>query len=268
MSRTLKHLIFALLFTLALPLRADNDDSRFELKYTKNFTFTGGRVSIDHGFGDLDIRTHSGNQIHVRATIRSSDAEIGRQIRIETSEGAAGLTIRTEFPEIRRHRGHLSYSVDMTVTVPANAPVTAKNKFGGTDVRGLQTGSTIENKQGSISFTEGRGAHTLSNSFGSIEATEHRGDLNISNTNGSINVRKVDGALTASNRFGSVSVADVQRTVTISNSNGSIEALDIGGMLKATNAFGSITASTIGNSADITTSNSRVELSNVTGSAY
>lgn len=257
----------ALVFVLALPLRAEDDESRFEVKYGKNFTFSGGQVSIDHGFGELTIRTHNSSQVQVRATIRSSDEEIGKEIRIVAGESAAGVTIRTEFPEIRRHRGNLSYSVDMTVTMPANAPLTAKNRFGSTDVRGLHAASTIENKQGSIAFAEGRGTHSLSNAFGSIELTDNQGDVTVSNSNGSISIRKINGTLNANNRFGSVSVADVERAATITNSNGSIEALDIGGMLTATNAFGSITASTIGASANITTSNARVELSNVTGSA-
>src|SRR5687767_13406187 len=269
MSRT-SSLTFALLLTLTLPLalsaRAEDDDSRFEVKYGKNFTFSGGRVSIDHGFGELTIRTHNSSQVQVRATIRSSDEEIGKEIRIIANESASGVTIRTDFPEIRRHSGHLSYSVDMTVTMPTNAPLTAKNRFGSIDARGLQTASTLENKQGSIAFAEGRGTHSLVNSFGSIEVTDNQGDITISNTNGSINVRKINGTLTASNRFGSVDVADVERAATIANSNGSIEALDIGGTLKVTNAFGGVTASTIGAPADITTSNGRVELSNVKGS--
>src|SRR5690349_13372088 len=126
MSR-IRSLTFALLFLLALPLLAESDDNRFEVKYAKNFTFSGGRVSIDHGFGDLVIRTHSSNQVQVRATIRSSDEEIGKEIRVIASEGANGVSIRTQFPEIHRSSGHLSYSVDMTVTIPVNAPLSAKN---------------------------------------------------------------------------------------------------------------------------------------------
>ena len=266
MSR-IHRISLALLLALALPLWAEDDESRFEVKYGKNFTFSGGRVSIDHGFGELNLRTHNSSQVQVRATIRSSDEDIGKEIRIVANESASGVSIRTDFPEIRRFKGRLSYSVDMTVTMPANAPLTAKNRFGSIDARGLQSASTLENKQGSIAFSEGRGTHSLVNSFGSIEVNDNQGDLTIANSNGSINVRKINGTLTATNRFGSVNVADVERATTIANSNGGIEALDIGGTLKVTNAFGSITASTIGAPADITTSNGRVELSNVKGSA-
>src|SRR5687768_5784792 len=85
MSR-IPSITFALLLTLALPLRAEDDESRFEVKYGKNFTFSGGRVSIDHGFGELTIRTHNSSQVQVRATIRSSDEEIGKRSEEHTSE--------------------------------------------------------------------------------------------------------------------------------------------------------------------------------------
>jgi hypothetical protein len=251
----------------ALPLLAEKDDDRFELKFGKDLPFRGGRVSIDHGFGELVIRTHAGNDVQVRATIRSSDEEIGKQIRIVTSEGAGGVTVRTDFPEVRNWRGRMSYSVDMTVTLPAGAPLTAKNQFGNTDARGLQTASVVENKHGSIQFRDGRGNHTLSNAFGSIEVVDNRGTLDLTNANGSISVRKVTGALTVTNRFGSIEVTDIDAGVTLSNANGSIEAMDIGGALKITNAFGSIEASSIAGPADITNSNARVALSNVTGNA-
>jgi hypothetical protein len=269
MFRIPNRALFALLIAfIALPLLADNDantddDARFELKYAKDFTFHGGRVSIDHAFGSLTVRTSPGSAVQVRATIRSSNEDIGKQIHIVAAENAGGVTIRTELPEIRNWRGRLSYSVDMTVTLPANAPVTAKNRFGNIDARGLQAASVIENRQGSVVVENLRGPQSISNAFGSIEATEIRGELTINNNNGSVTVRKVDGPLNIANRFGSIEVADVQHAAIISNTNGSIEAMDITGALKATNAFGNVKASTIGGGADVTTTNARVDLSNI-----
>jgi hypothetical protein len=99
MSR-IRSLFFVLLF-LALPvltvplLAGDRDDeSRFETKYGKNFALPpGGRVTIDHGFGDLVIRTHTGSDVQVRATIRSSDEELGKQIRITAGPDAGGVSV-------------------------------------------------------------------------------------------------------------------------------------------------------------------------------
>ena len=259
--------LFALaLFVLAIPAIAE-DRERFEVKFGKDLPFRGGRVTVDHAFGQLVVRTHAGNDVQVRATIRSSDEEIGKQIRIVTSSEGGGVSVRTEYPEIRARFNHLSYSVEMSVVIPANAPITARNRFGNIDVRGLQAASTIENKQGSIKFHDGRGAQTIGNQFGAVEVEGNRGNVTVSNSNGSIGIRDIEGVLNVTNRFGSVDVTDVKNSATIVNANGSIKAMDIGGSLKATNAFGSVNASVIGGGADITTSNARVELSNVSGGA-
>src|SRR5690242_18972807 len=101
--------IALVLFVLALPVFAEDDD-RFELKFGKDLPFRGGRVTVDHGFGQLVVRTHTGNDVQVRATIRSSDEEIGKQIRIITSVEPGGVTICTEYPEAHSRNGNLSYS--------------------------------------------------------------------------------------------------------------------------------------------------------------
>jgi hypothetical protein len=153
----IRKLAALVLFLLAIPAIAEDDNGRFELKFGKDLPFRGGRVHIDHGFGQLTIRTHAGNDVQVRATIRSSDEELGKQIHIVTASDANGVTVRTEYPEMRGFRmKNLSYSVDMNVTLPAKAPVAARNRFGNIDVRGLQVTSSIENKQGSIKFADGR----------------------------------------------------------------------------------------------------------------
>ncbi|HYH05989.1 MAG TPA: DUF4097 family beta strand repeat-containing protein [Thermoanaerobaculia bacterium] len=257
----------ALLLLIALPVFAeDAEDSRFELKYGKNFNLvSGGRVTIDHGFGDLVIRTHEGNQVQVRANIRSSDDDIGKAIRIIAGESAGGVHVRTEFPEIRGQR-HLSYSVDMTVTVPSNAHVQANNEFGSIDARGMRASGSFGNKQGAMRVQDATGNQTVTNSFGAIEIIDVRGTVSVANNNGAITIKRIAGPVTAANRFGAVHVTDVQ-SATLANTNGAIEAMDIGGSLKAVNAFGQIKASTIAGSADLTTSNARVEVSNVSGSA-
>ncbi|HET8799483.1 MAG TPA: hypothetical protein VFO89_17485, partial [Thermoanaerobaculia bacterium] len=75
-------LALLLIALCATPLLAAGDDDRFELKFGKDVPLRGGRVTIDHGFGDLTLRTGSGSDVQVRAVIRASDPDIGRQIRI------------------------------------------------------------------------------------------------------------------------------------------------------------------------------------------
>src|SRR5688572_8577560 len=112
MYRLRSLLLAFLLIIVALPLAAeDDDDSRFEAKYGKNFAFSGGRVTINHGFGDLVVRTHQGSDVQVRATIRSSDEEMGKAIRIVGTTGPNGVTVTTNYPTIRKSFGRLSFSV-------------------------------------------------------------------------------------------------------------------------------------------------------------
>jgi len=264
MSR-LRNLFALLLLVLAFPLLGADAEDRFETKFSKDLAWSGGRVSVEHAFGELTLRTHAGNDVRVRATIRSSDEALGRQIRIVTETNGSGVTVRTDYPEGRIP--NVSFSVDLAVVVPTKAVLAASNRFGSIDAQGLHTGASIENRQGSITFHGNLGRHTVTNSFGSIEANGNTGDLTLVNANGSVSVRKLDGALTVTNRFGSISATDVQRDATLTNANGSVEASDIGGRLQVTNAFGSVKASTVRGDADVTTTNARVDLSNVTGGA-
>jgi hypothetical protein len=262
MSRTGRWLLLAL---LALPLAAD-DESRFQVQYGRNFSYGGGRVKIDHGFGPLVIRTHSGADVQVRATIRASDEEFGKEIRIVAHTEGSGVSVRTIYPNANRS-GRLSYSVDMTVTVPASAAIEASNRFGSVDARGLGAASVITNRQGSITLLDARGSQNLTNAFGSITVRNVAGDLEASNSNGSVNVAKVSGALNVRNKFGSVNVSDADRGVDIRNANGSIQVSDVRGALRATNAFGSVNASTIGGTAEITTSHASAQVNGIGGAA-
>ena len=271
-SKVSRALLALLLLLFVTPLRAkhnhDDEENRFELNYSRTLHYGGGRVSIDHRFGDLEVRTQSGSSVVVRATIRCSDPDLGKQIRINAVEEGGGVSVKTIFPEVHVHRGNISYSVDMTVTIPPNATLLAKNQFGSTDVRGLNASSTIDNRQGAIEFGDSRGgSHTITNAFGAIKVENVAGDLTINNSNGQIDVQKAGGRLTITNRFGSIAVDDAKRDVTISNANGQITTLDVGGSLKVTNQFGNVKASTISGGADITTTNARVDLSNVGSSA-
>ncbi len=252
-----------LLFTAAVWA----EESRYEVKFGKNLHFRGGRVTIDHRFGDVVITTEPGTQVSVRATIRASDPEFGQQIRILTDEGAEGVSIRTEYPQRKMTRvGNFSYSVDYRISVPPNAPLSVKNRFGRIDATGLRASSELINAQGSVTLRDSKGAHTVENSFGSITVTNADGDTTVRNSNGSVRVDQIGGNINVSNRFGSIQATN-SRNATINNSNGSVEVRDISGSLKVVNSFASVVASDIKGSAEVTNSNGRVEVSDVSGNA-
>src|SRR5947208_2207108 len=133
MLRTSKTLIAALLLLIAPALYAD----RYERTFSRTQTYQGGRVSIDHSMGPVTVHAGSGNAVRVHALIRASDSDIGKDINVTVSTAAAsGITIRTEYPEMHFH-GSISYSVDIDVTMPANAPLLVHNRFGSVDVTSI-----------------------------------------------------------------------------------------------------------------------------------
>ena len=94
MLRINKTLIAALLtcaFLAAPALYAD----RFERTFSRTQTYRGGRISIDHSMGPVTVHAGTGTEVHVRALIRASDSEIGKDINVIVSPSSAnGITIR------------------------------------------------------------------------------------------------------------------------------------------------------------------------------
>ena len=173
MLRINKTLIAALLLLLAAPaLYAD----RYERTFSRTQTYQGGRISIDHSMGPVTVRAGSGNEVRVHALIRASDSEIGKDINVTVSAASAnGITIqhRVSGDAFPRQRS-LSYSVDIDVTMPANAPLTVHNRFGNVDVTGIHAAGEIVNAQGNVTLRDSRGAQRVENSFGVDLGREQR----------------------------------------------------------------------------------------------
>jgi hypothetical protein len=241
----------------------------YEQSIDRTMTFRGGRVTIDHRFGSVEVRTTGGNQVTVHAVVHASDPDFGRQIEVITEALDGGVSIRTSYPEghIHMRNGHFSYSVDLNVTIPERAPLSLKNRFGSVEVTGLRTASEIVNGQGSITFRDSSGAQRIENSFGSITIDNSRGNLSVQNANGSVHAQQVEGNLTVANRFASVSVLNVSRDVTIRNSNGSVELRSVGGSANITNSFASVNVTDVRGSLDLTNQNGRVEVRDIKGGA-
>jgi hypothetical protein len=246
----------------ALPLRADSDD-RYVNTINRTLPFRGGKVKIDHKFGAVVVRTQPGSNVVVKATIRSSDAELGKKIKVLTSSDGEGVTIETEYPTLHFSFGNFSYSVDYEITVPPAAPLDIHNRFGSTDVAGVQAASSINSGQGSVTMRAMRGNQVVENSFGSIEVTDTDGNLQAKNANGSVRVQGVRGSLDLTDRFGTIYVANVGTTASISNSNGNVEVHEIGTNARVNNSFGTVDIDQVHGTLDLTNGNGRVEATNV-----
>src|SRR3954469_720499 len=192
MLRINKLVIITLLLLTAPALYAD----RYERTFSRTQTYQGGRISIDHSMGPVTVHAGSGNDVRVHALIRASDSEIGKDINVTVSSSSAnGIAIRTDYPDMHFHgRVSLSYSVDLDVTMPANAPLMIHDKFGNVDVTGIHAPSEIVNGQGNVTLRDSRGAQRVENSFGSITIENSAGDTTVQNANGNVRITNVDGA--------------------------------------------------------------------------
>ena len=250
---------------IALITAAVQAEDRFDKTFSRSLTYHGGKVTVENRFGDIKIHTGHGNNVVLRATIRSSDAEIGRAINIEMNDTAGGISIKTVVPEIHRHGGSLSFSIDEDLTVPDEAPLHVTNHFGSIDAAGLRAASELVSRQGSITLRDSGGHQRLESSFGSITVEHTNGDVDATSANGSITARHIDGKLSATNRFGSIAVSNVKGDVSATNANGSVEVHDVGGSAAITNGFGSTRFSNIGRNLTLTSKNGRIDGKGVAG---
>jgi DUF4097 and DUF4098 domain-containing protein YvlB len=210
----------------------------------------GERVSIEHKFGDVVVRTHPQSEVVIHVDIRSvgSDSDEAKmfadRVEIAVDSSASELSIRTRYPEDRRphfHGRNTSYSVKYDVIIPESSPLEVRDSFGGVSVTGAKAGSEINASYGQIEFRDGRGVERFENSFGGLELANNVGDVTVQGNYGAVDVTGVTGSLEVRNRFGKVTVARVTNGVTVINGNGPVQVTDSGGSGTIRNSFGAVT---------------------------
>lgn len=267
-SRKAAVLFTAVLLQAALVSGDERDDSRFELRMAKELAYRGGKVSVEHQFGGVTIRGGGEGTVSVRAFIRSSDPEFGKQIRVEAASTAGGVTIATVYPSGRWSRNRdFSYSVDYEIVVPRSAPVHVSNRFGSINATGIAPSSEIENRHGSVRVTDARGPQNVQNQFGSIDVSNIAGDVVVRNANGSIRAEEIRGKADLTNRFGSVVLVNAGSSATVRNSNGSVQVRGVNGAATVDNSFGSIKVEDVRGNLGVDASHSQIDVRGVSGDA-
>ena len=254
------------LFVVATATAAVADENyRYEQKFTRTQDWDGRALIVDHHFGSVTVQAEGSNRVEIRATIRASDPDFGKQIRIDVVEEPTAIKVRTEYPLTGRVRNTTSsFTVDYVIKVPRRAAVQIENRFGAINVSGIAGVVKLTNSQGSIWVKESRGPLTAINAFGSITVHDATSASNVlRNQNGSIEVHDVDGNLDVTNRFGSVNVASVDGNVILRNSNGSLNVKDILRDLTVENAFADMTVSDIGGALKVINTNGRVDVRDI-----
>ncbi len=270
----------AFLLGSAAPVAAVEDSREPSSNYDRDFSRTipfkaGQRLEIEHSQGALHIGTHAQPDVQVRAkiSVSSSDVEgaqkFGEGITVTVEDTGSAIVVRTKYPEKQWHfigSGHISYAVDLDITMPETMALTARNKFGDLDVVRLKAPAVLVNANGRLSLTDGAGRQRLENAFGTITVDRNAGEVEISGSNGAVTATAIDGPLSIRNRFGAIQARHVKGAVTINSSNGDVLVEDAGAAASVTNSFGRVDVRGAGGAVEVRNSNGSIRVTEVKAS--
>ncbi len=241
--------------------------------FQKTAALPGGRsLRVENSNGGVNIHVQPKNEVEIRATIRcSADTaaeakSFAEQIQIDVQDTGSGVSVRTNYPKTWNHR-NLGYSVDYDITMPETAPLEVRNRFGSVNVVGLHAGAIINNANGRVNLSGGRGRQQIDNAFGDVEVRTNDGDVIVRNGNGAVTATDITGTADISNRFGTVRVTNAGRGLTIHSNNGHIEAQGVGGPAAIDNSFGPVLVTDAKADVTVRNQNGEVRASGVAGTA-
>ena len=242
--------------------------------FERRLTLGAGKtLRVEHGLGNLTIRTHSGSELHIFATLRCSartaDAasDCTNRIQVSIDESTAGVSVRTVYPRNDSGRSDFSFGGDMEIQMPATSPLDARNRFGSVTVDGLHASAFIHNANGRVTFSAGQGKQRIENSFGDVEVRTNDGDVTVVNGNGAVTVTDAAGVVDIGNRFGNTRVTNAGRALTIRGNNCNVEVTTVGGAAQVTNTFGRVVVNDVKGDVTVDNGNGSVEADGVTGIA-
>ena len=254
--------------------------ARVQQETVRNFDKTvtlaaGQRVRVESKFGEVRLRGAAQKDVVIHATIRAASSNqsesqsLADSIKVEVEQDSAGVFVRTVYPDRERHGfnfHNVSYSVNLDISLPENAPLDVRNEFGEVTLTDCKGGSKVLNGHGALRLRNGAGMHDLQNFFGAVDVTGNNGDLRINNGNGAVSVSDVTGSADIKNRFGKVSVRNTGRGVVIVANNGAV-AVDTAASASITNSFGEVTVRAVRGDATVQNTNGAVVVSQIGGAA-
>ncbi len=167
----------------------------------RTVAWNGGAVTIAVDTGDLTISPSTDNSVHVSGVVQYSV----RKPLLHVTTSAAGVTVNLVCPPVLAG----ICSVDLAVTVPAQAVVVASSDSGHVTASNL-TGATLSTDSGDLTTTGLLGSARLHTDSGSITATSlGASPVTASADSGSItlNFVEVPQRVTVQDDSGSVTLA-------------------------------------------------------------
>jgi len=273
----LRRIVAVVLLAAAPAVAGTSAQDQVTRDFQKSLTLASGQsVRIDHKLGGVQIHGESGRElkvsavIHAQAASRAEAEAFADKIRIEVEQSAQEVSIRTVYPERENSFFHFgkstSFSVDYDISMPSDAPLFVKNRFGGVGISGVHARSEVDVSNGQLTLRDS-GAARLTDAFGGIEVRGASDNVSITNNNGSVTVTDMKGSLEIRNRFGNTNASNIQGGVTIAGGNGPVEILNAGNPVAINNSFGPVVARNIRGTLAINNTNGNIDISDVTGTA-
>ena len=220
-----------------------------ELTEEIDITLTGKpgmQISVNHSFGDVDVRRGTNDKITIKGEKRVSaddkkDAEeFIKNMQLIIDEKSNRVEIKTEYPKDKEYIN--SFSISYTLEIPENIDLNIENSFGDIDLNTLTGIFNVSNSFGLLNAAGLEGEIQLNNKFGELIADNLTGNPRINNRHGSLIISNVYGDLIASSGFGEIKVTDVTGRTRIDGRHGSMTVERVVGLNNnLINQFGSVT---------------------------
>lgn len=196
----MKRWLVVLCGAAALSLAAD---SRYHEDFHYSFAQSaGGRFSVENFNGSVEISGWDQNTVDISGTKYADSEARLHEIRVDVSNGANWVQVRTLRPEDHRGNAGAKY----VIRVPRQTAL-----------------ERVQSSNGSVRVENIDGGLTLHTSNGSVRIAGIRGNVDAQTSNGSVEVRRVDGRMTFHTSNGSVRAENVRGGISASTSNGSVD---------------------------------------------
>lgn len=148
------------------------------------------QVDLRIALGDLTATAGSGNQIELRARLRSNDES---ELETIVADGVLLVKNRTDNGWLGRN----SNRIDVALTVPRDAAVviTAKTGLGDVNVEGVPGLREAHSGKGDVRAVDGDSPLTIKTGKGDVAVRSWRGDLHVTTGKGDVAISDLTGGL-------------------------------------------------------------------------
>lgn len=220
----------------------------------------GRAVAID-GYGmELRVEPATGDEAAVAARLEywSSSQEWMRAVAenydVEIRESAGRVEI--DFPEMSSRDGggwlrrlladeSRSWSIEVTLTVPAGTALEIDNRYGSVKVAGVGGDLTVHSASGPVEVDGS--AHTrIENTYAPVRVSGVTGDVQAEVGSGALTIRNVTGDVRSRNTYARATIEDVSGRVDHETSSGEVAIRRVAGSVRVVGSYGSMEIEDVG----------------------